>query len=728
MGSVASERREAALCAVVEGTGAGGCGAETGMSYSKKTAFEPAKLRSGAHLTVTRAVALLLAVIAWGLVPAESSCTTPLASDGIPITLQSTAVLATGNNWIALPEIRANDGAIVSFNVLSMRQRGLLQVQGSATVNSGPGHKWISERKRIPAVAPWVKTATGSGGLRISQWHLIDYWIPVASAHIGSVHVTLTYVTPPHERAAWIRMVLVNRGKTAQRVKFGVTARWGGLARVIYHPSMIRGRRLQSPAPSWIHRVQVFNFVESDTVFSWALGHPDCSAAHRRGDVYTVDCQRKLAPGQRAVANFTLSVGLDKDSAEYAANVLDEELAHWGARTVLDSERQWLKPRLRTTGNPRLDVFMNRNLLFSSFFAWGRTLDTEQFVGVTSRSPRYYVAAAYWDRDAMLWSFPALLATDIARARRALDVALGIQLRNAGTHSRFIDGVVLEPGYELDENAAPIIALFEYWRETQDSAYVRKHRQALRVLLKKLAVHRGLAGLYWTEQDSQDENRRWPYETYDNVLVWRALRDAAALYRTIGQPALGRRLDVRAKRLRGAIMRHLVATGAPGTTGPIFAFGWNGRRHKFDDVPPGSLLDLPALGFISQHAPVFRRTYRWLHSKYFPYSNIGKPYGLPGSYRLPFTTCWTIADELRLRAGRKQALRILLASPWDGGIVSEQLSPETDASVSGGGGFATAAGYLASTICQLYCRPRSAAPATRGSAFNPWQQRYTHDH
>ena len=67
--------------------------------------------------------------------------------------------------------------------------------------------------------------------------------------------------------------------------------------------------------------------------------------------------------------------------------------------------------RTRTTGQPDLDALMNRNFLFTALYAWGRTIDTEQFVGVTSRSPRYYVSAAYWDRDAMLWS-PGLLDVD----------------------------------------------------------------------------------------------------------------------------------------------------------------------------------------------------------------------------------------------------------------------------------------------------------------------------
>lgn len=39
-----------------------------------------------------------------------------------------------------------------------------------------------------------------------------------------------------------------------------------------------------------------------------------------------------------------------------------------------------------------------RKSVFSFFFASGRTLDTEELCLMTSRSPRYYVSAAYWDR------------------------------------------------------------------------------------------------------------------------------------------------------------------------------------------------------------------------------------------------------------------------------------------------------------------------------------------
>ena len=671
-----------------------------------------------ARVPCRAAIAFMVFAVAV-LLPARVGCTDAPAqgarADAMePLALAPDAVVATGNDWIALPEIRAGDGAIVSFNVLSMRDRGLLQVQGSPNIETGP------ESARVPAIAPWVAVGAAKPGLHVDAWQLIDDWIPVATASADGVRTEVTYATPPQSRAAWIRMELVNESKAPRTVRFGLTANWGGLVRVIYSPSMIRGQRVQEAAPSWIKRTQVFGFVENETTFAWALGYPDCPDASRSGDAFTAGCRRVLAPGQRVTANFIVSVGLEESSAEYSERVLAARLANWGGKSVLDSERAWLAPRLRSTGDARLDRFMNRNLLFSSYFAWGRTLDTEQFVGFTSRSPRYYVSAAYWDRDAMLWSFPALLATDATRARDALDVALGIQLRDAGTHSRYIDGVTLEPGYELDENAAPVIALAGYWHRTHDRDYLKRHRAALDALLAGIAMRRGRAGLYRTEQDSQDENRRSIYETYGNALVWRAFKDAAALYGAIGDSAAAGSYDEQARRLHLAIMKQLVAEGAPGADGPIFAFGWDGEHLEFDDVPPGSLLKLPALGFVSQDDPVFARTYAWLHSRHFPHSNAGKRYGLPGSYRLPYTTAWSIADHLRLDAGREQALKILRASSWDGGIVSEQLDPTTAASIPGGGAFATAAGYLASTVCDLYCRPGQTAkpetPADDGDA------------
>lgn len=628
-----------------------------------------------------------------------------------PLALARGAVIATGNDWIALPEIRASDGAIVSFNALSLRERGLLQVQGTPTVR--PAAAPVDAL--VPAVAPWLTVDGRRMPLKITQWQLIDDWIPVANARAGGIRLQITYATPPHTRTALLRLVLTNEDRSAHRVRFGLLAHWGGLARVAYVPAMIRGETRQAPA-AWTPQTQVFSFFENETTFAWALGYPGCPSTTRQGHTFEAGCEADLAPHGSRQANFILAIGLDEFSAAYAEHVLAAQLGFRGDDALIGRERAWIEPRLRTTGNAALDQLMNRNLLFSSFFAWGKALDTEQFVGLTSRSPRYYVSAAYWDRDAMLWSFPALLATDPARARQALDVAYGIQLRDAGTHSRFIDGATLEPGFELDEGVAPIIALDEYWRSSRDQAYLAARKSGLEFLLARLAAHRGPYGLYWTEQDSQDENRAEAYETYDNALVWRALEDAAQLYRALGDSARAAQLLQEAAGVHAAVMKWLVARGAPGASGPIFAFGWQGNHYTFDDVPPGSIMKLPILGFIPEHDPVFRRTYAWLHSQSFKHSSAGEPYGLPGSYRLPQTTCWAIADHLRLEEGRALALKILLASPWDGGIVSEQLDPRTARSIPGGGAFATAAGYVGAAICEQYCKPRRTQPAAGSEA------------
>lgn len=262
---------------------------------------------------------------------------------------------------------------------------------------------------------------------------------------------------------------------------------------------------------------------------------------------------------------------------------------------------------------------MNRNSLFTELYAWGRTIDTEQLVGVTSRSPRYYVSAAYWDRDAMLWSFPGLLDVDPPFAREALDYALSIQLRNTGTHSRFIDGVVLEDGFQLDEAVAPLIEAAEYISRTNDDAFLRSHREALLVLRDRLRSRLDSQfGLYSSLQDSQDEFQKLPFLTYDNVLSWRARLGLEQLFDRMKDTANAGDVRQRAGALQRAIMKYTVSADAPDAGGTIFASATEGKKLLFTDIPPGSLMKLSMLGFVPQNHPLFERTYVWLHSKNYP--------------------------------------------------------------------------------------------------------------
>jgi meiotically up-regulated gene 157 (Mug157) protein len=186
-------------------------------------------------------------------------------------------------------------------------------------------------------------------------------------------------------------------------------------------------------------------------------------------------------------------------------------------------------------------------------------------------------------------------------------------------------------------------------------------------------------------------------------MIWKALGDLASLNAALGRGDEAARLTAEADRLRRAILAHLVVK-KDGKR--IFAAGWDGETdYLVEDIPPVSLFKLPALGFVAEDDPVFAETSAWLQSSAYTFGHHGAPYGLPGSYRLPFTTSWVLADHLRLEGCREKALRILTYSTWDGGIVTEGLDPTTGHMVRDGRAFATAAGYVAAAICDVYCTP-----------------------
>ena len=619
------------------------------------------------------------------------------AAPRTPISLRADDVLPTGNQWISLPDIRASDGALGTFNFLSMRHRGLLQVSGD---------------KGSPVLQPYFSVAGKPLAFQNPTWELIQYWIPSAHLTVDGLDATLTWCAPPDSRAAFLRMTLTNRRTAPAEVALGVRAAFGSIDRVTYVPVALRGERTVAPA-TWVEPAETFSYITNDTDFSWTLLHPGSKGAINAPPTTpnpSVDAgqSKTLSPGETLEANFVLAGGIEEFSAAHNARALREQIDRSGAQAIIEQTAASFTSRSRTTGNPQLDLLMNRNFLFTEFYAWGRTIDTEQFVGITSRSPRYYVSAAYWDRDAMLWSFPALLDSDPALARDALEYALTIQLRNTGTHSRFIDGVVLEDGFQLDEAAAPVIALADYIRQTNDTAFLNAHQAALTRLRDGLFARFDPAtGLYSSLQDSQDEFQKLPFITYDNVLVWRALTGLADLDKRLNDSAGSADMTKRASSLHEAILAHCISASAPGADGAIFASATDGKNYVFTDIPPGSLFKLPLLGFIPESDPTFVRTSEWLRSKNYQYSYGDQPYGLPGSYRVPFTTAWSIADELRLKSAHDKALKILLTSNWDGGIITEGVDPATARMDQAGRAFATAAGYVAHAICQTSCTDKA---------------------
>lgn len=609
----------------------------------------------------------------------------------VPLHLGPNAVIPTGNEWFSLPAIRAADGAILNFNVLSKRDRGLLAVMGRTP--------------ETPLLAPFASVNGTRVPLRGLAWELDGWWVPTGRLKARDVEFALTYCAPPGERGAFVRILVRNRGARAAKVAVGFDVDWHHLTRVIYAPSNLDGRKLAADAP-WVEGATAFSFRTHDTYFTWALLSPgakrraakSAGAGGLRGRHETT---LAVPAGGTAEALFFLGVGVEEFSGSHNAKLLHQLVLRHSSDGVLASVAAWHEARAGSTGRADLDLLLNRNLMFNRHYAWGKTLDTEELVGVTARSHRYYVSAAWWDRDSLLWSFPALLHTDPAFAKEALTHALTTQLANVGEHSRFIDGTILEGGFQLDEGVAPPIALASYVEHTGDVAFLRAHAVTVDRLRQVLLSRFDPAtGMFHSLQDSQDEYTPEPFGTYMNGLTWVALKSLAALYRRLSRPGDAADALRRAAAMRAAVLRRCAAT-PPGGKAPILARATDGRKPRFDDVPPGSLVRLASLGFIDEDDPLFKRTYDWLHSPAYKYANHGKRFGLPGSFRVPMTCCWAVADHLRLKRAKAEALRILLGATWDDGIISEGVDPGTGRMQAGGGAFATAAGYVATAILEV---------------------------
>ena len=165
----------------------------------------------------------------------------------------------------------------------------------------------------------------------------------------------------------------------------------------------------------------------------------------RRDYEYRIFKSATLPPDTSIQLDIFFGIGYEEVSAATSA----KEMLRQGFDTLLQRTASWLYEREKRIDDPVIETLLNINLFFSFFYASGRTIDTEELCMMTSRSPRYYVSAAYWDRDSLLWAFPAIVEADVCYARELLSSSISFAGAKLGIHSRFIDGTVLEPGFEL---------------------------------------------------------------------------------------------------------------------------------------------------------------------------------------------------------------------------------------------------------------------------------------
>jgi meiotically up-regulated gene 157 (Mug157) protein len=268
-------------------------------------------------------------------------------------------------------------------------------------------------------------------------------------------------------------------------------------------------------------------------------------------------------------------------------------------------------------------------------------------------------------------------------------------------HSRFIDGTLLEPGFELDELCAPIIALKRYIDATNDTALLKKDcvlegiDHILRVL--RTMRHEKIA-LYETFLQPTDDLIDHPYLTYDNVLVWYSLNALAEMFASVWPRERFSALTEEAERVKRAIWEHCVFQK---DGEKIFAWSVDlcGKWNIYDE-PPGSLLLLPYYGFCGEGDPVWQASAKTIRRADYPYSFADCPIAEIGCPHAPYP--WVLSISNSLLSGRREAAKQhLMKTRMDNGVACESVDPYTGECRTGEA-FATCAGFLAYAIDQAF--------------------------
>lgn len=580
--------------------------------------------------------------------------------------------IPTGNEFISLPKINEQTAGIEDFTFLSMQYKGMVEVRGNNST---------------PLIQPFIEINNKEIPLANLRWERDNYWIPKLTANVNSHIFSMTILTPINERGFAIKLSLIpNNSDTNDTFTWGLRGCWNSSWHCVNEDKKLEGS-MHCYESNWNDSL-IFDFRSGSPVFAFA---PMCNkktiATHRtEGNeiYYTLSREDSTDNGATEVI-FYWGLGFE----EVAAATSAKEMLRRGWLWEYQKTSEWLNKRTSSMPTEKLTQIYNTNLFFCFFYSTGTTLDTEELVCATSRSTRYYVSAAYWDRDVLLWAFPAILDADTEYAEEILHYIFGRQRKNLGIHSRYIDGTVLEPGFELDELLSPIIALEAYVEKSHDTHILEdvNVKKGIQQILKTLSTMRHPEiCLYETFLQPTDDEIVYPYLTYNNMLVWRSLTALAKLY-----PEQYSSLTDEANNVKKAIYEHCVFSDD--TSNPYFAWSVDlYGKHNIYDEPPGSLQLFPYYGFCDNTDEIWLNTIKTIRSPKYEYSFAGEPIAEIGCAHAPFPWILSLCNSL-LCGFTKQAFNELEIMEMDNGIACESVDPKLGTCTTGAA-FATCAGFL----------------------------------
>jgi len=596
----------------------------------------------------------------------------------------------TGNHYVAFPCVSPRDGGIHRVNVLHRGALGLLEWASARDPWSDEGTALLAPEIRIDGrVVP----------LGTLRWERLERWIPRfrAEPEPGLV-VRGTLCAPGGGEVLWpgaVYVLEVENGSGAEReIEVGLAGEWrwslrtvessrpvGAPNRVVLAPEG-RGLVLELGGEPGLAALAVVASGDGAS-FEVEPSEPGAGADAADGE-WVVDNGRgvriraarriRIGGGKRATVAYYMAAAVERDGALARA----EALRAVGASELLRVARLQISQMVRPVRDARLGALFNRNLVFAMFNTAARAIDDDRLYLLVSRSPLCGAPAVFRERDALLWSLPAIHLADPATARELLLRAFEQYSHRPGARSHYVDGGVIAPDFALDQFCAYGAALDRYIRESRDETILDEPivGQVLveldDLLMDRLHPRVLLAA---TEVAPSGERPTHPYLTYDNALV-HALCVALGKYAdgSAGGSAARNFVDA-AEEVEAAIWQHCTAE-IDGLRVLAWSTDVGGEAAIYDD-PEGSLGLLPTFGFCDADDPVWRNTIELLRSDRNPFWLGGRRHPGLASRKHPDRASLAALCVDLLGPRRDAAIECLLSLRLDGEIACGWYDPDS---------------------------------------------------
>ena len=576
----------------------------------------------------------------------------------------------TGNHWLTIPCINPMDGSIHALGVLHRGARAAVEVAGASDFASGQG---------VPLLGPVLRVngevrALAAEGI---AWERAEGWLPTFTCTVGSLVVRGTIFAPYGRDAdmagAVYTLSVENRGTAAVELELAMEGTLGH-----------RQQRVRTARP--FDDQHLVSRTEDEVVLLEGTAIPGLVAVAVGCDgpaTIEVTEGASVAPRPFAIRRaltapaggaiqcaFYIAVGPERDGAQATVSVLRRR----GWRSLLTATREALTALEQTTGNDGIDRLLNRNLLFTYFYAVGRGLDDAQYYLVRSRAPWHSMGCTVRDWEALMWTLPAVQLADAGLARELLVRACELHGYAPGQGVHYFDGTLFQPGFSIEGPAAFAVATDRYIRDTGDDQIVEDPVVADTLYLSHDDINARRderVPLYATEVTPSGAPAAHPFTLHGNAVVALALD---VFRRTLDEEAAANVEDPAA--VRAALRRHFaVERGEKARLAT--AVDLAGGTALDDDVS-GSVLWLPLYEALDREDSMYRRTARAVRCDPESVTPL-----LPQIARLLGPEAQDVVAWLR-------------RAPLDTGIAAELVNADGRALANGGD--AALAGLLAHTL------------------------------